>query len=366
MLKHNLIPIVVTLIMLVAPSGTVRASIVAGLYEAKVTIPDQLQRSRKNAEKQAFKKVLVKATGSKSVLKNALITEEIKKASNYLLSYSYETDENALYYSAKFDQQNVERLITQNGFPLWDRRRPDTIIWLAYQPSDEQQRYLVSETTDFSVTDSIKETADDRGINISLPLVDLTDLQALTLYDVWAGFSATIKQASERYGTDYVLSARLYYLPQGSEASTSQSSPLNSDRWVADWTFQNNNSIESGKLIAKTDVAISSQLIDLAADMLASKYAINTQNALGNKVQLTLINVDSLTRYSNVVDLLDSLSVVSRVTLLTQQGSFATFELELLGDPDDLTNALSLDDKINPTLSDFGQPTEDNHYIWNP
>lgn len=366
MLKQNLIALAVTLLLLVAPSGSLRASIVAGLYEAKVMIPDQLQRSRKKAETQAFKNVLVKVTGSKSILRNALITEEIKKASNYLLSYSYETDENALYYIAKFDQQNVERLITQNGFPLWDRRRPDSIVWLAFQPSDEEQRYLVSEGANLAITDSMMQAAGDRGINISLPLVDLTDLQALTVYDVWAGFSATIKQASERYGTDYVLSARLYYLPLEGEAPVLQVSPLNSDSWVADWTFQNSNSIESGKLIAKTDVELSAQLIDLAADILATKYAINTQNALGNKVQLTLTNLNSLTRYNNVVDLLGSLSVVSRVTLVMQQGNFATFELELLGDADDLASALSLDEKIKPTLTDFGLPTDDNHYIWNP
>lgn len=366
MLKQNLITLVVTLVLLLAPLGLSHASIVSGLFEAKVMIPDQLQRSRKKAETQAFKKVLVKVTGSKSILRNALIIAETKKASNYLLSYSYETDDDVLYYAAKFDQQNVERLITQNGFPLWDSRRPDTIVWLAFQPNDEEQRYLVSESANLAITDSMKIAADDRGINISLPLVDLTDLQALSLYDVWAGFSATIKQASERYGTDYVLSARIYYLSLNGEAPVAQVSPLSSDSWVADWTLQNSNSIESGKLTAKTDVELSAQLIDLAADVLATKYAINTQNALGNTVQLTLTNINSLTRYNKVVDLLGSLSVVSRVTLLTQQGTFATFELELLGDADDLANALSLDEKIKPTLTDFGLPTEDNHYIWNP
>jgi hypothetical protein len=365
-LKQNLIVLTVTLLLLGVPKGQVQASIVSGLYEAKVMIPDQLQRSRKKAETEAFKKVLVKVTGSKSVLKNALIIEEINKASIYLLSYSYETDENSLFYSAKFDQQNVERLITQNGFPLWDRRRPDTIAWLAIQPMNESKRYLASESESSLITDSLFVAADDRGINISLPIVDLTDLQALSVNDVWAGFSATIKQASERYGTDYVLSARVYYLPVGDKTTVPQITPLDSDSWVADWTFQNSNSIESGKLIAKTDVALSTQLIDLAADILATKYAINTQNSLGNRAQLTLTNVDTLTRYNNIVDILGSLSVVSRVTLLTQQGSFATFELELLGDADDLANALSLDEKIKPTLSEFGQPTEDNHYIWKP
>lgn len=344
--------------------GVVQASVVDGLYEARVEISDQLNRSRKKAETAAFKKVLVKVTGTKSVLKNPLVTQEFNKAANYLRSYSYDNDQNVLYYSAEFDRQRIERLITQNGFPLWDSRRPDTIIWLAQQQSDNAERQILSETNNIETSDIILNTAKDRGINVSLPLVDLTDMQALSIYDVWGGFSNVIKVASERYGTDYILSARVYFLTVENSIAVSQVAPLKNNSWIADWTLQNNSQIESGKLVAATQLNLTSNLIDLLADKLAIKYAIDTQLETPEIFSITVTNVNSLTQYAHLIDFLSSLSVVKRVSLTNQTGSFATFQLNLLGGLDDLNNALRLDDKIQPTLDDFGQPTEDSHYIW--
>ena len=49
------------------------------------------------------------------------------------------------------------------------------------------------------------------------------------------------------------------------------------------------------------------------------------------------------------------MSVVNHATLIMQQGPRAAFELDLVGDVDDLSNALSLDNKIRPVVDDFDQ-----------
>mgnify|MGYP002811202347 FL=1 len=58
------------------------------------------------------------------------------------------------------------------------------------------------------------------------------------------------------------------------------------------------------------------------------------------------------------------MSVVNHATLIMQQGPRATFELDLLGDVDDLSNALSLDNKIRPVVDDFGQPIAGLEFFW--
>ena len=58
------------------------------------------------------------------------------------------------------------------------------------------------------------------------------------------------------------------------------------------------------------------------------------------------------------------MSVVNGATLIKQQGLRATFELDLLGDVEDLSNALSLDSKIRPVVDDFGQPIPGLEFFW--
>jgi hypothetical protein len=58
------------------------------------------------------------------------------------------------------------------------------------------------------------------------------------------------------------------------------------------------------------------------------------------------------------------MSVVNDATLIKQQGPRATFELELLGDIKDLTNALNLDNKIKPVVDSFGQPISGLEFFW--
>jgi hypothetical protein len=68
--------------------------------------------------------------------------------------------------------------------------------------------------------------------------------------------------------------------------------------------------------------------------------------------------------YSQALVALESMSVVNNATLIKQQGPRATFELDLLGDVDDLSNALGLDGKIRPVVDDFGQPIVGLEFFW--
>jgi hypothetical protein len=129
--------------------------------------------------------------------------------------------------------------------------------------------------------------------------------------------------------------------------------------------------IEGGGLLAgqvhgDNPLMIAERLIDALAEQLSLKYAIDLAqiDRADTKVQIVVNNIDSLTYYSQALSALENMSVVNDATLIRQQGPRATFELDLLGDVDDLSNALGLDSKIRPVVDDFGQPIVGLEFFW--
>lgn len=344
-----------------------KAAVISDLYDAKIAVDDQSERTQNNAFGQALKQVLIKVRGNNDLLSNLKIKSAMTKATRFVRSYSYDKQGAQLYLVISFDPQRVEDVIRSAGFPVWDKRRPDSIIWLAIQPVDKSARQIVTQAEYLELYQQLSEKAGQRGIRVVFPLWDLDDIQTLSVYDIWGGFSTQITQASERYAVPSILSARLYLnQPSDNAQSSVAMNKKLAVTWSADWTMIEGGGLLSGQVQGETPLVIANGLIDALADQLSLKYAIDLAkiDQADTKVQIIVNNVDSLTYYSQVLKSLENMSVVNAATLIKQQGSRATFELDLLGDVDDLTNALNLDSNIRSVVDDFGQPILGLEFFW--
>jgi len=334
------------------------AALIDDLYDAKIEVLDQSQANYKKALRQALQQVLVKVSGNRALLDSALITQNISRAADYLRSYRYETLDGRLYLLLNFAPQRIEKMIRVAGFPVWDKRRPDSIVWLAVEEPKSKQRKILSRDSDIALFEALELSASERGIEIIEPLWDLNDRQQLGVYDIWGGFSQQINQASQRYDVQAVLSARLY---QGKVADNKELIP-----WLADWTLSHNGQLMSGQISGPEQGFLLLSLVNILADKLAAEYAIDLTGKDPNeaKTEISIMNVASLGSYVQVLTFLNSLSVVANAALIVQQGEKATFQLDLLGDKEDLVRALSLDDKITPLVDEFGQTSQELAFIW--
>lgn len=352
------------LLLSLASWQSVRAAIIEDLYDAKIAVDDQSQRTQNKAFSLALKQVLVKVRGNSDLLGNPKIKSALTKSTRYVRSYSYEKIESQLYLVISFDPQRVENVIRSSGFPVWDKRRPESLIWLAIKPSGDSTRQIATPTEFSEIYQQLNDSAAKRGITLMFPLWDLDDIQTLGVYDIWGGFSSQISNASERYLVPSVLSARLYpTLSQSSDVTANDESQF---QWSADWTLIEGRSLSAGQVQGDSPLMIADALIDALADQLSLKYAIDLAqfDHADSKVQIIVNNIDSLNYYSLALKSLENMSVVNVVTLIKQQGARATFELDLLGDVEDLTNALKLDSKIRPVVDDFGQPIPGLEFFW--
>ncbi|WP_339725135.1 DUF2066 domain-containing protein [uncultured Paraglaciecola sp.] len=364
-IKINPVLLVLLLVWLVSWQN-VKAAVIEDLYDAKIAVDNQSQTTQNNAFSLALKQVLVKVRGNTDLLSNQKIRSALTKATRFVRSYSYEKVESQLFLVISFDPQRVENAIRNAGFPVWDKRRPDSLIWLAIQTSGDSPRQMATHAEFSDIYQQLKVRAAQRGISLMFPLWDLDDIQTLRVYDIWGGFSTQISKASERYVVPSILSARIYPSTISQASDSSQNSGKAALSWSADWTMLEGGGLLAGQVQGDSQLNIAERLIDALADQLSSKYAIDLAqiDRSDSKVQIVVNNIDSLNYYSLALRSLENMSVVNDVILIKQQGSRATFELDLLGDIEDLTNALSLDSKIRPVVDDFGQPILGLEFFW--
>jgi hypothetical protein len=354
------------LIVLLTLSGwrTVQGAVIEDLFDAKIEVLSQSEKNQSNAFKQALRQVLVKVRGNRDILDVPQIKRAISKASLLVRSFQYERQQTQLYIIINFDPKRIEDVIRNAGFPIWGKRRPYSLIWLAIDEPEGLGRQIVTTEKFPLLFEQITQQAAQRGIEVLSPIWDLDDRQKLSFYDIWGGFVQQILGASERYGVNSVLSARIY--TDDSIKETLQGQKVIPKTWIADWTIINDKKRFTGQLIADNPNLLSKQLIDTLADQLSLKYAVDfsLKNPTDPKIQIVIRNMDSIDYYVKILKFLDNLSVVNNATLIRQEGLQATFELDLLGDVNDLKTVLDLDKNIQSVVDDFGQPIEELEFFW--
>lgn len=359
--------IVLLLLVLFCNLNSANAQVIEDLYDAEIAVQNQSATSQKQAFTAALQQVFVKVRGNRDLLSNQQVKKALKKATSFVRSYSYEIQDSQLYLVINFDPQRVQTSIRNAGFPVWDKRRPETIVWLAIQSPDGTKRKIATAIEFPDIFQQLSLTAAERGISLMFPLWDLDDIQRLNVFDIWGGFSNQISAASERYVVPSILSARVFLSEDLHNENTSLPENENiAKQWVADWTMMEDGRLLAGQVQQENPLAVVEAIVDALADELSLKYAIDLAqiDSADTKIQIIVNNINSLEYYIQVLSFLENMSVVNSATLIQQQGTRAMFELDLLGDVEDLTNALSLDANIKPVVDDFGQPIPGLEFFW--
>ena len=177
--------------------------------EAQIQVDDQSQRTQQSALKQALRQVIVKLSGSADVLTNPGVRAALSSPQSYLRSYRFGFQDGKTFYIADFDQAKLSSLLQREMLPLWGAVRPETLVWIAEEQGNAS-RTILDETSPSVLKDTLQATAKERGVPLSLPLMDLTDSVNITSFDVWGRFVEPLKLASSRYATDNIIGARIY------------------------------------------------------------------------------------------------------------------------------------------------------------
>jgi hypothetical protein len=318
--------------------GLVVAAPGSSLYEADVEVEGQTPQERNRAIERALMKVLIKVSGSRDALRRPEIAGATSQASRLVQQYHYhlippptggerkaDGDGSRYLLKVRFDAGGVNRLLRDNGMPVWGSTRPATLLWLGLESNGSRSLFVPD--SDPLTRDAVMRAAGDRGLVLLLPLMDLEDRSAIEFSDVWGGFEERIASASTRYSPDAILAGRLTNAGGG--------------LWRAEWSLYQGGQAKQWESQAPNLPAVAAAGVDRAADVLADRFVPSTSGAGMEWFSIRISNVHDFGAFQRVAAYLDSLSMVEEVRLDRVEPTAGVFRLQVRGGAEALERAVS-------------------------
>ena len=339
------------LITSILPVSSINADIVPRLYEIEVPVEAQSREERAYVVREALKEILVRISGKNEASSLAEDEAFVPRPTRLVQQFRYrkfKSDEvipanpvdGAKPYTQKlwlrFTAKAIVSLLRSQGFPIWGKTRPATLVWLVVD--DQKQRVLIGNSTPHISRTHIKQEARKKGLPFRLPLLDLADQSRLQVTDVWGNFEDTILAASERYQTEAVLVGRIYL----SFAKTWNARwSLYSAGQRHDWEVANSetlrNAVKEG--LSKT------------GEVLSARFAQSNLFEDNNEVLLQVKNISDLKTYNRVIKYLKALSVVKDVQASQVNNDEVFFRLSGRSGRVRIAQAIALGRMLVPEMS---------------
>jgi len=292
-----------SLILLSLTCGSYAAE-VDNLYQAQLPIDSRDEQARDDLTSVLLKQVIVKVVGNKTLVEKTDLDSVLTKAKAYVQQYEYQrtnivqadlTQPDQLVLIQRFDAEGVNQAIRGLGLPIWGRVRPDILAWIALK-QDQKNTLLGLENSDTGLVQPLNKAAEQRGLAILLPLMDLQDQTQVSFDALWQQDDAVIQAASQRYGADIVLLAQVTLIKD--DATIAWQAVIDGD--IQRWQSQ-------GRLQDVLDDGVG-QL----ADMLASRYSqtIDTNQA----AQRLIMNITDVMDYGDFTRLVAYLRQLDYIT----------------------------------------------------
>jgi len=358
--KNFIFSAIIVLITSILPFSAVNADIVRHLYEAEVPVEGQGREERTYIVREALKEVLVRVSGQNGAAVLAENEEIIPKPTRLVQQFRYrkfKSDElippnpidGAKPYTQKlwlrFTKKTINHLLREQGFPVWGKNRPATLVWLVVD--DQKHRVLIGNSTVHSSRTFIEQEAVKKGLPFRLPLLDLADQSKLQVTDVWGNFEDTILDASLRYQTEAVLVGRIY-LSYAKTWNTRWSLYSSGERH--DWEEANSETLRTAvkEGLAKT------------GEILSARFTQVTTADDAGSILLQIKNISNLKAYNKVVKYLTGLNTVTKLQTFQVNTKDVIFSIESRSGRLGIAQAISLGHVL---IADISQPLVLNEKI---
>lgn len=348
---------------------------VENLYNAKVIVNSQTSSEQKRALQQAMRAVVLKVGGQQALLSETEIKKAVKNVNRYVANYRYQRNGENIQLMVNFDENKINQFFEQISAPIWGSLRPQILLWLVEESG--LTRTIVSTSTHSpDLNNDLPEMVEDfsalRGLPIIMPLMDLTDANNISTYDLWGRFAAQVQTASIRYNPEAIIIIRLSNsslvpLADDNEVFIEQKDCLlckkQQQQYALDWSFiadaqsysvdEIDGQVFSEIMYGTKPKELLQQALSTISDKIYQKYALMSN--IENSYIIDVANISSLKRFIKVEQFLEQLSSVKSVKLLSASGDNRRFELSLKSSGQALLASL----KLNKQLKRFIDPLAD-------
>lgn len=249
-----------------------------------------------------------------------------------------------------FDGQRVRSALVDSGLNVWGATRPSVMVFLAAPNATG----MIDLLGDMAAADGItkaREQARVRGVPLQWPLLDLEDLTLLTADDVWSGFAQPMLAVADRYGADAVLGGYVGMQPD-------------TGNWVGRWHFVFAGEQRTATFFGESQRAVIEQGVNLAADTLAARYAVDHRSS-AQPLDIEVLNVTNVQTHGAVRRYLRDVNGVSQVQLQGIDGDVARYRLMVRAPEEQLLDIMALEARLQPQSDvQFGDEPNTLSFVW--
>jgi hypothetical protein len=363
---------VLLLVLLLLPAASLLGAEVQGLYESDVRVFSQDGNERVEAMKTALSEVLVRVSGREAVLHAIAVQKALANPASLLRLYGYRaqtTAEKEAYLeelklnppaedkgrtepqmvSFSYDKAAVDKLLLDSGYPVWGTTRPAVLVWLALQ--DEQGRYLLgADAAAHPVNKLLYQEARARGLAVVQPLLDATDLEAVSVADVWGALAEPLHKAAARYRAEAVLVGRI--------------APGPANTWQAQWSLLEGAAGKTWQADADSRRGVIRAGVNGVTEALAAQYVPFSRVVQSGTLSLLVLGAKSLADYARVSAYLQSLQSVTQVHLARVEPDRLHYELRIEGNAAGVARTIALGNVLRAGPVEGGAAPDDREQVY--
>lgn len=336
------------------------AMIMSDLNEVTVAVPNQSEQALQQALPIAFARALVRVSGNAEVMTLPQMQNAVSDINKYVQSYGFFTkttsqNEKKIYVKVTFDQQALLNLLQQAGQSIWNRDRPVILVWLKLnQNQNNINNTFIASMDNSNVLQDLKKQAQQRGIPIMLPTMDLQDQSYINSNSTKIFDMNKLQQIVARYHTNGILAGTVNQDEQGN--------------WVGQWLLLFNDQPLQWSITAKQINVVIGQAMDRMADLLSNQLSTLDNEKFQSLVKLEVKGVNNLHDYVKLMRYLKSLTPVTVVNVNDMDNATIFLDVKVAGGVMSLADAL----QGSRLLSALPIPQQTDHnqlvnlyYKWN-
>lgn len=335
-LKHmKRLTILLTTLLCLMMGSNPQAAVVEDLYSVELVVSDQTTSQRLSIFKQAFREAIAKVSGSTTVVDNPGFKGALYNSSRYVLQFRYLTPKDVnrdasgggkLILRVVFNQGMIENLLRENNIAIWGKERPSTLLLISYDVNNKAS--IVSSDTTSGLVDELDELAHRQGLPVLFPMLDLEDRRQMGVRDIIQTNTASMDALTLRYSPDAVLSGQII--------------GLDGKDWKGIWQVRFSNQLFNWTFKAGSRQQIMQQAITQLAQTLANEYALETYQAIDQRILFTVDRITQLADHIKVLSYLQTLDAIESARLVLINEDRVTYRVKLRNTAKDLSRLISL------------------------
>lgn len=310
-----------TVILMLFPFGYACAVKVSSLYQAEMPVISQSIDDRDQVTKQGFLQVLIKLTGDLNIDKNYAVKQEMARAEYYVKDFSYSaptTSSSQYFVKIRYDKDALNDLLHKAGVSYWGDNRPLILVWQTisdnHQPSE-----IVGEDSPAPVLYDLKLTGKKYGLPLIFPMLDVTDVNAVSPEDVNQINLPVLQAAGQRYAPEALLIGNIKEVNNG---------------YQGDWQLMIDNEKWHYVLSNKSIDQLIEMMFNQVSQTLASRYLPKADMATSVWMRLIVSNVKKQKDFKLLMQYLTESGCVKQMQLSQVKGDSVELSVQLDGSLD--------------------------------